>query len=103
MHENLKMVVRVARSLGELSQQVVFVGGATVPLFLTDAGAAPPRFTKDVDVIVELTTRASYHRFGEQLRLCGFREDVGKRGFVSLEMGKPDCGCDAPCLGNFGF
>lgn len=76
MHENLAMILRVAQGLGDLGHDVVFVGGATVPLFLTDTGAASPRSTKDVDVIVELTTRVAYYRFGEQLRLRGFQEDV---------------------------
>ena len=42
-----------AAALGELRDEVVFVGGATVGLWITDPAAPPPRPTVDVDVIVE--------------------------------------------------
>lgn len=53
----------------------MFVGGATVTLWITDPGAPPPRPTKDVDVIVEVATRADYRAFEERLRGAGFRDD----------------------------
>lgn len=64
-----------AAVLGDLADEVVFVGGATVSLWITDPGAPPPRPTKDVDVIVEVATRADYHAFEERLRRAGFRDD----------------------------
>lgn len=70
------MIENVARRLGALCNDCVFVGGATVPLFLTDATAPAPRPTKDVDVIVELATRAAYYSFADKLRVLGFREAV---------------------------
>lgn len=75
MHPSLLMVEIVARRLGALRRECVFVGGATVPLFLTEE-CAPPRSTKDVDVIVELSTRAAYYAFSDKLRQCGFQEDT---------------------------
>jgi predicted nucleotidyltransferase len=76
MHANIEMLATVARRLGTLKEDCVFVGGATVPLFVTDPAAPSPRPTKDVDVIVELATRAAYYRFADKLRERGFREDV---------------------------
>ncbi len=76
MHPNLAMIAAVARRLGVLCDQCVFVGGATVPLFLTDPSAPSPRPTKDVDVIVELASRVRYHAFGEKLRAVGFQEET---------------------------
>jgi len=64
-----------ASALGEIADDVVFVGGATVTLWITDPAAPPPRPTKDVDVIVEVATRAEYHAFEERLRGAGFRGD----------------------------
>jgi predicted nucleotidyltransferase len=64
-----------AAVLGDLADEVVFVGGATVSLWITDPGAPSPRPTKDVDVIVEVATRADYHAFEERLRGAGFRDD----------------------------
>ena len=64
-----------AAELGEIADDVVFVGGATVPLWITDPAAPPPRPTKDVDVIVEVATHAEYHAFEARLRDAGFRGD----------------------------
>lgn len=40
-----------ADALGELLDEVIFVGAATVTLWITDPGAPPIRPTKDVDVL----------------------------------------------------
>jgi predicted nucleotidyltransferase len=65
----------VVRRLGDLRDRVVFVGGMVRGLLITDAGAAPDRPTDDVDLIVELTSTAAYHRLAVKLRALGFRED----------------------------
>ena len=64
-----------ASVLGELADEVVFVGGATITLWITDPAAPPPRPTKDIDVVVEVATRAEYHAFEERLRALGFVDD----------------------------
>src|SRR3954452_6064608 len=63
-------------ALDDLLDEVVFVGGATVELWITDPAAPAPRPTKDVDVIVEVASRARFHQFEERLRRHGFREDT---------------------------
>jgi predicted nucleotidyltransferase len=55
---------------------VVFVGGATIHLWVTDPAAPPVRATDDVDVICDVTTLADYYRLGEQLRERGLTEDA---------------------------
>lgn len=75
MTRNVEMLVRAARALGELRDEVVFVGGAVVDLYITDPAAPRPRFTEDVDVVVEATTHGEWARVGERLRALGFRED----------------------------
>jgi hypothetical protein len=75
MTRNVEMLVRVAKALGELKDEVVFVGGAVVDLFITDPAAPRPRFTEDVDVVVEVTTYGAWAKIGERLRALGFRED----------------------------
>jgi hypothetical protein len=72
------MVSNVATQLGDLVENVVFLGGAATALLITDSAANDVRPTMDVDVIVELTTTAEYHRFAEQLRERGFREDTSE-------------------------
>ena len=63
-----------AAVLGPLVDEVVFVGGATVHLWITESGAPPARATDDVDVICEVATRAEYYRLGEKLRERGLQE-----------------------------
>ncbi len=65
-----------AAVLGPLLDEVVFVGGATVHLWITDPGAPPVRATDDVDVICEVTSRTAYYRLGDRLRDRGLREAV---------------------------
>lgn len=63
-----------ATVLGPLVDEVVFVVGATIHLWLTEPGAPPARATDDVDVICEVATRAEYYRLGSRLRERGLRE-----------------------------
>lgn len=58
---SIELLERGATALGDLRHEVVFVGGATITLWITNPGAPPPRPTKDVDVIVEVTTRLGLH------------------------------------------
>lgn len=74
---NVAMVCRIAERLGVvLCSQVVFVGGATTALLLTDPAALEVRPTRDVDVIVEIAGYGEYTRLSEDLRSLGFCEDV---------------------------
>ncbi len=57
-----------ATVLGPLLNEVVFVGGATVHLWVTDPGAPPVRATDDVDVVCEVASRTEYYRLGERFR-----------------------------------
>lgn len=69
---------RVARRLDVVREEMVFLGGAFVPVLLTDPGASEPRPTLDVDVVVEVTTRLQYHEFTERLRPHGFSNDTSE-------------------------
>lgn len=72
---SIELLERAADALDDLRGAVVFVGGATLVLWITDPAAPPPRPTIDVDVIVEVTTRLELIRFDQALRDRGFRED----------------------------
>lgn len=65
----------MAARLKKLLPEVVFVGGCTTGLLITDPAASPVRATDDVDVIVEVTSYAEYARFSKRLHNLGFSED----------------------------
>jgi predicted nucleotidyltransferase len=74
---NLEMIRTVADHLGPLQGKVVFVGGATAGLLITDAAAPLPRRTKDVDLIVEIASLVQYStELRDQLLDLGFTEDT---------------------------
>lgn len=73
--ENLE---RVALALGDLREELTFVGGAVVGLLVTDPAAPPIRVTTDVDCIVEVATRSDYFgRIRDHLVSLGFAELQG--------------------------
>lgn len=65
---SIELLEAAAEALDELLDEVVFVGGATMVLWITDPAAPPVRPTKDVDVIIEVATRTAYYAFEERLR-----------------------------------
>jgi hypothetical protein len=67
----------VAERLGPLTDRVVFLGGATLGLLITEPGAPRPRPTQDVDIIVEVVSWWDYQgSFRSQLLERGFREQI---------------------------
>ncbi len=87
---NIEMLERAALALGHLVEaEVVFVGGATVGLWATDQATAEFRPTDDVDVIVEVSSRASYYRFEERLRGLGFVNDDADGVICRFRHGAP--------------
>jgi predicted nucleotidyltransferase len=56
-------------------EELVFVGGCTTALLITDEAAAAVRPTKDVDAVTELGSYAEYVRVADKLRALGFKED----------------------------
>jgi len=68
------MLVVVAQALGEdLLQQVVFVGGCTTGLLITDSMTQEAvRYTEDVDLITHVMGYPQWATFQEQLKEKGF-------------------------------
>jgi hypothetical protein len=62
----------VARSLGDIVEEVVFVGGMVRELLITDPAAGSARPTRDVDCIVNALSSVDYMLLGERLRKNGF-------------------------------
>lgn len=73
---NYEYPLLIADALGDLSDDVIFVGGSTAGLLLTDPVAASIRATKDVDAIVEAATLQQYYQLESCLPAAGFVRDV---------------------------
>jgi hypothetical protein len=73
---NLEMLKIAASQLGDLTQDLVFVGGCTVGCMITDVAAPDARPTKDVDAIVDAATYVEYQSFAERLKKKGFAVDT---------------------------
>ncbi len=72
---NRGVIRKVAQGLGELNEQVVYVGGATVGLYINDPAADDVRPTKDVDISLSIAS------IGELERL---REALSKKRFIQI-------------------
>ena len=72
---NLPDLRRIAEALGELREQVVFVGGSVAGLLVTDPLAHSVRATRDVDAVVD-ANRVMFHRIEKALVRLGFTRDA---------------------------
>jgi len=64
----------VANKLGELCQDLVFLGGCTTGLLITDEYSPDVRYTLDVDCIVDVISLNRYYLLEKQLRERGFNK-----------------------------
>lgn len=83
------MLERAAQELEPFLDEIAFVGGATIALWITDQGAPEPRVTKDVDVVVEITSRRAWYDFEERLRAHGLRHDTSSAVICRWRAGGP--------------
>jgi hypothetical protein len=72
---SLDRVAAVARALGDLAGEVVFIGGAIAPLLQTDPPFLEARMTSDVDGVVASHTYADTESLRIRLEERGFRQD----------------------------
>jgi hypothetical protein len=77
------MLQIVAKGLGELKTNVVFVGGSVAELYADNPAASDIRTTLDIDCIIKLRSRMAHARLEEKLRTMGFVNDTS--------MGAPIC------------
>lgn len=69
---DLVVVKQVADALGELKDEVLFVGGSIAGLYADDPVASEPRPTKDVDVSVQVASYTEMNKLSELLVKKGF-------------------------------
>jgi hypothetical protein len=69
-------LVRVARALQRLGLfDVAYVGGAAVETYITDPALLAPRVTQDVDVVLDVATRADFYAVESLLLEAGHEPD----------------------------
>jgi predicted nucleotidyltransferase len=75
-HPSVARIASVARALGDLANEVVFIGGAIAPLLQTHPVLSRVRPTDDVDAIIASTHYASYNVLEVRLRRLGFKSET---------------------------
>lgn len=73
---SLSRVASIARALGDLSADVVFIGGAIAPLLQTRPAIPVVRPTSDVDAVVASTSYAKFGAVEKKLESRGFKRDL---------------------------
>ena len=65
-------ILKVAKALGELNREVVFVGGSVIGLYVTSELADEIRPTKDVDITLSITSFGKLEELREKLTQLKF-------------------------------
>ena len=74
--DNMTMLQTVVKGLEELKDEVVFVGGVVAQMYATDPAATEIRPTKDVDCVIEFSSRLKFNQLEARLRTKGFANDM---------------------------
>ena len=64
---NREATIKIAHALGALNQEVVFVGGSIVSLYIDDKAAEDIRPTKDIDLTFQISTVGKLELLRQQL------------------------------------
>lgn len=75
---NRQQLEAAARVLRPILDDLVFLGGCTTGLFLSDPASAGLRPTKDVDTITEVASYAEYATLSDRLRALGLSDDTSE-------------------------
>jgi hypothetical protein len=70
---NREVIRKIAQALGEMNEQVIFVGGATIGLYINDPAADDVRQTKDKD---------NSFAVGSVVDLESIRDELNRKGFI---------------------
>lgn len=73
---NREATKKVALALGDLNDQVVYVGGAVVSIYIDDPAAEDIRPTKDIDLTFQIATYTKLEQIRESLNERGFYQSA---------------------------
>jgi hypothetical protein len=82
--KHIGMLSLVAHGLKDLKEQMAFVGGAVVGLYIDDPAAPAIRLSDDVDCVVEVASRVAFNKLDERLSEWGFKH-------LPMELPGPVC------------
>lgn len=71
----VELLEAAAARLAPLLEELTFVGGATITLWITEPAAPPTRATDDVDLICGAMSYAEYGALAARMRELSFHED----------------------------
>ena len=80
---NNAVVAEVANALKELKDQMIFVGGSVVNLYVDEEAAEEVRQTDDVDVTINIINYAALVKMQERLSDLGFNPDPNGHSICS--------------------
>ncbi|HEC41696.1 hypothetical protein LCGC14_3057250 [marine sediment metagenome] len=72
---NIEMLQSVVKGLGELKEDLVFIGGVVAELYAKEPTVSDIRPTLDVDCIIKIPSRFEYTKLEEKLRDKGLSHD----------------------------
>ena len=72
---NITMLQTVANGLGDLKDNMVFVGGAVAELYASNPELSDFRPTLDVDCVIELRSKTAHAKLEDDLIALGFAND----------------------------
>ena len=75
---NIAMLQTVANGLGDLKDEMVFVGGVVAELYASNPDLSEIRPTVDVDCVIELRSKTAHAKLEDDLRSLGFANDTSK-------------------------
>ncbi len=73
--QSIEAIKTIARTLSDLNDQVVYVGGAVASIYVDDPGAQEIRPTKDVDIVIKIASAIELETFRQQLAERGIHFD----------------------------
>ena len=73
---NKVIIKKIAAALGELNEKVIYVGGATVSLYINDPAADDVRPTKDIDITIKVASILELENIRELLNKKGFKQSA---------------------------
>ena len=85
---HLEILKLTVHALGELTDDLVFIGGSTISLYITEPEVVEVRETFDVDCIVEVSGRIEYNKIIQRLREKGFSEDMEEKIICRYKKGE---------------